>query len=113
MLGATCLTCEYTTVPKMLNNRLTANASKVTITVVSRTRTGIPIHRGLPEVAFGMLSRLHQRARLPQRRRCGCTAVRYNKPYVASRLGDHAQPRGHCPDHAGFAGRQRNLLCAR
>jgi hypothetical protein len=86
MLGATCFTCEYTTVPRMLNRRLTANASKVRSAVMSRTRSGIPIHRGRPEVVPGMLLGY-------TKARASCTvrgaAVRYNETYVASRLGDH------------------------
>src|SRR5882757_1435036 len=39
----------------MLNSRLTANASRVRTAVMSRTRSGIPIHRGRPEVVSGML----------------------------------------------------------
>src|SRR5208337_370254 len=45
-LGATCFTCEYTTVPRMLSSSATANDNKVKRNVMANTRTGIPLTRG-------------------------------------------------------------------
>src|SRR6202166_3448888 len=46
MSGATCLTCEYTTIPRMLSRSATANDSTVKRNVIATTRTGIPIKGG-------------------------------------------------------------------
>src|SRR5580658_9454346 len=54
MSGATCLTCEYTTVPRILSNSATANDSRVNRNVIAKTRAGIRIHRGPPELAFAI-----------------------------------------------------------
>src|ERR1039458_3583772 len=54
-LGATCFTCEYTTVPRMLSRSATANDSRVSRNVIANTRTGIPAQRGPPEFLFAML----------------------------------------------------------
>src|SRR6202051_688604 len=53
--GATCFTCEYTTVPRMLSRSATANDSTVNRNVIANTRAGIPIQRGPPELVFPML----------------------------------------------------------
>src|ERR1700737_3569534 len=53
-LGATCFTCEYTTVPRILSRSATANASTVNRNVIANTRAGIPVQRGAPELVFAM-----------------------------------------------------------
>ena len=54
-LGATCLTCEYTTVPRMLSSSAIANDNRVNRNVIANTRAGIPIHRGPSEIVLPML----------------------------------------------------------
>ena len=50
------MTCEYTTVPRMLSSSATANDSKVNRKVIANTRAGIPIQRGASELElFAML----------------------------------------------------------
>src|ERR1700676_1338253 len=68
-LGATCFTCEYTTVPRILTRSATANESTVNRNVIANTRAGIPIQRGPPVLLFAMLSgytigREHRECRL-------------------------------------------------
>src|SRR5260370_27380698 len=67
--GATCFTCEYTTVPRILTRSATANESTVNRNVIASTRAGIPIQRGPPELLFAMRSgytigREHRECRL-------------------------------------------------
>ena len=54
-MGATCFTCEYTTVPRILSSSATANDSIVNRNVIANTRAGIPIQRGASEVVFAIL----------------------------------------------------------
>src|SRR5258706_620357 len=114
-VGATCFTCEYTTVPRMLSRSATANDSTVNRNVIANTRAGIPIQRGPPELVFAMLLSYTSTQTSVQSiatghfRHCFCAhTLQYS--HVASRLGDHPQPRGDRAKQPGFTGAQWHLL---